>query len=42
MRRDLSVEDAFIAEASLTALVLVGLSAVLTWVLVIRRAEHFD
>jgi iron(III) transport system permease protein len=37
-----SFEDGFIAEAGLMSLVLVGLSAVLTWALVIRRTELFD
>jgi len=36
----LSFEDAFIAEAGLMALILVSLSAALTWLLIIRRAEH--
>tara|TARA_B100001996_G_scaffold190651_2_gene145785 strand:+ start:1481 stop:3103 length:1623 start_codon:yes stop_codon:yes gene_type:complete len=35
-----SFEDAFVAEGGLLALILVLLSAVLTWVLVIRRADH--
>ena len=35
-------EDAFIAEAGITSLVLVALSAVLTWLLVIRRADHLS
>ena len=34
--------DGFIAEAGLLSLVLVGLSGVLTWLLVIRPLEHFD
>ena len=36
----LNFEDAFVAEAGVYALVLVALSAVLTWFLVIRRADH--
>ncbi len=35
-----SFEDAFVAEGGLLALILVLLSAVLTWILVIRRADH--
>jgi iron(III) transport system permease protein len=35
-----SFEDAFVAEAGIMALVLVALSFVLTWFLVIRRADH--
>jgi iron(III) transport system permease protein len=35
-----SFEDAFVAEAGIMALVLVSLSCLLTWVLVIRRADH--
>jgi iron(III) transport system permease protein len=35
----LSIEDAFVAEAGIMAVVLVALSFVLTWFLVIRRAE---
>ena len=35
-----SFEDAFVAEGGLLALILVLLSAILTWVLVIRRADH--
>lgn len=37
-----SFEDAFAAEAGLLAMVLVGLSGILTWFLVVRRAEHLD
>lgn len=37
-----SFEDGFIAEAGLMSLVLVGLSALLTWLLVIRNVERFD
>ena len=33
-------EDAFIAEAGIYALVLVALSALLTWLLVLRRSDH--
>ena len=33
-------EDAFVAEAGIMALVLVSLSFLLTWLLVIRRADH--
>lgn len=36
-----SFEEAFIAEAGLMAILLVGLSAIASWVLVLRRAEHF-
>ncbi|MEC7909971.1 MAG: iron ABC transporter permease [Actinomycetota bacterium] len=35
-----SFEDAFVAEGGLLALILVLLSAVLTWILVIRRSDH--
>jgi len=35
-----SFEDAFIAEAGIMAVILVVLSAVLTWFLVLRRADH--
>jgi iron(III) transport system permease protein len=35
-----SFEDAFVAEAGIMALVLVIISFLLTWFLVIRRAEH--
>ncbi len=35
-----SFEDAFVAEAGLMAVILIGLSFVLSWFLVIRRAEH--
>lgn len=35
-----SFEDAFVAEAGIMAVVLVSLSFVLTWLLVIRRADH--
>ena len=35
-----SFEEAFVAEAGIMALILIGLSAVLTWFLVIRKAEH--
>jgi len=38
----LSFEDAFVAEAGILALVLVGISAILTWLLVVRRADHLD
>jgi iron(III) transport system permease protein len=33
-------DNAFLAEAGLTSLILVALSAILTWLLVIRRADH--
>jgi iron(III) transport system permease protein len=36
-----SFEDAFVAEAGIMAVVLVSVSAVLTWFLVLRRADHF-
>ena len=36
----LSFEDAFVAEAGIMAVVLVLLSGVLTWALVLRRADH--
>jgi iron(III) transport system permease protein len=36
-----SFEDAFVAEAGIMALVLVLISFVLTWFLVIRKADHF-
>ncbi len=36
----LSFQDAFVAEAGILALVLVALSFVLSWFLVIRRADH--
>ena len=35
-----SFEDAFVAEAGIMALILVGLSSILTWFLVIRRSDH--
>jgi len=35
-----SFEDAFVAETGIMAVVLVAMSAVLTWLLVLRRAEH--
>lgn len=35
-------ESAFVAEAGLYALVLVALSALLTWLLIIRRADHLS
>ena len=35
-----SFEDAFVAEAGIMAVVLVALSCLLTWLLVIRRADH--
>jgi len=34
-------EDGFLAEAGLASLVLIALSGVLTWLLVVRRAERF-
>lgn len=37
-----SFEEAFIAESGLMALILVVLSGLLTWLLVIRRAERLD
>lgn len=37
-----SFEDAFVAEAGLLAMVLVFLSGILTWFLVVRRADHLD
>lgn len=37
-----SFEDAFVAEAGILALVLVTLSAILTWLLIVRRADHLD
>jgi iron(III) transport system permease protein len=37
-----SFEDAFVAEAGVTALVLVIVSGLLTWLLVVRRADHLD
>ncbi len=39
-RTFLSFQDSFVAEAGIMALVLVLLSAIPTWFLVIRRAEH--
>jgi iron(III) transport system permease protein len=36
----LATEDGFLAEAGLTSLVLVALSGVLTWALVVRRADR--
>ncbi|MDG2300967.1 MAG: iron ABC transporter permease [Acidimicrobiales bacterium] len=35
-----SFEEAFIAEAGILAVILVGLSSLLTWTLVIRKSEH--
>jgi iron(III) transport system permease protein len=35
-----SFEDAFVAEAGIMAVVLVLLSSVLSWFLVLRRADH--
>ena len=35
-----SFEDAFVAEAGIMAVVLVAMSATLSWFLVLRRAEH--
>ena len=35
-----SFEEAFVAEAGIMAVVLVALSCLLTWLLVIRRADH--
>ena len=35
-----SFEDAFVAEAGIMALVLVVLSSLLSWFLVLRRADH--
>ncbi len=35
-----SFEDSFVAEAGLMALVLVAMSSLLTWLLVLRRADH--
>ena len=35
-----SFEDAFVAEAGIMAVVLVGLSSLLSWFLVLRNAEH--
>lgn len=35
-----SFEDAFVAEAGIMAVVLVAMSAVLSWFLVLRRSEH--
>ena len=37
-----SIEEAFVAEAGIWSGVLVVLSAVLTWIFVVRRADHFD
>ena len=37
-----AAEDAFWADASLAALVLVALSGVLTWLLVVRRDRAFS
>ena len=37
-----SIEEAFVAEAGVWAGVLVLLSGILTWLLVVRRADHFD
>jgi iron(III) transport system permease protein len=36
-----STEDGFLAEAGQASLVLIALSGVLTWLLVVRRAERF-
>ncbi|MCH7788353.1 MAG: iron ABC transporter permease [Acidobacteria bacterium] len=36
-----SFEDAFVAEAGIMAVVLVAISALLSWFLVLRRADHF-
>jgi len=33
-------DGGFLADAGLASLLLVGVSALLTWLLVIRRAEH--
>ena len=35
-----SFEEGFLAEAGLAAIVLVAVSGVLTWLLVLRRADH--
>ena len=35
-----SFQEAFVAEAGIMALVLVAMSSVLTWFLVLRRADH--
>jgi len=35
-----SFEDAFVAEAGIMAVVLVAMSALLSWILVLRRADH--
>ena len=35
-----SFDEGFVAEGSITALVLIALSAVFTWLLVIRRSDH--
>ena len=35
-----SFEEAFIAEAGILAVILVGLSSLLTWTLVIRKSDH--
>ena len=35
-----SFEEAFISEAGILAIILVGLSSLLTWFLVIRKADH--
>jgi iron(III) transport system permease protein len=37
-----ATEDAFLADASIGALVLVAVSGVLTWVLVVRRSDALD
>ncbi len=37
-----SIEEAYVAEAGVWSGILVLLSAVLTWLLVVRRADHFD
>jgi len=37
-----SIEEAFVAEAGVWSGVLVVLSGVLTWLFVVRRADHFD
>ena len=39
-RMFLSFEEAFIAEAGILAVILVGLSSLLTWILVIRKSAH--
>ncbi|MXW41859.1 MAG: iron ABC transporter permease [Acidimicrobiia bacterium] len=37
-----SIEEAFVAEAGIWSGLLVLLSGILTWLFIIRRAEHFD